>query len=65
MPVQSKVPNGDILSIDIGGTNLKACLLSLAKKNHVNLKILDNIPNDKMPDMYNQSDIFVSPSLGF
>jgi len=28
MPVQSKVPNGDILSIDIGGTNLKACLLS-------------------------------------
>jgi polyphosphate glucokinase len=28
MPVQSKVPAGNILSIDIGGTNLKACLLS-------------------------------------
>ena len=28
MPVQPKVPQGDILSIDIGGTNIKACLLS-------------------------------------
>lgn len=28
MPVQTKVPAGDILSIDIGGTNIKACLLS-------------------------------------
>ncbi len=28
MPVQTKVPSGDILSIDIGGTNLKACILS-------------------------------------
>ena len=32
MPVQSKVPKGDILSIDIGGTNIKACLLSPAGK---------------------------------
>ncbi len=28
MPVQTPVPKGDILSIDIGGTNLKACILS-------------------------------------
>ena len=28
MPVQTKVPAGDILSIDIVGTNIKACLLS-------------------------------------
>jgi polyphosphate glucokinase len=28
MPIQTKVPEGNILSIDIGGTNLKACLLS-------------------------------------
>lgn len=28
MPIQRKVPSGDILSIDIGGTNIKACLLS-------------------------------------
>lgn len=28
MPVQTKVPAGDILSIDIGGTNIKACILS-------------------------------------
>ncbi len=28
MPVQNKVPQGDILSIDIGGTNIKASLLS-------------------------------------
>lgn len=28
MPVQTKVAAGDILSIDIGGTNIKACLLS-------------------------------------
>jgi len=28
MPVKTKVPQGDILSIDIGGTNIKSCLLS-------------------------------------
>lgn len=28
MPVQTKIPQGNILSIDIGGTNIKACLLS-------------------------------------
>jgi polyphosphate glucokinase len=28
MPVQSTTPAGNILSIDIGGTNLKSCLLS-------------------------------------
>jgi polyphosphate glucokinase len=32
MPLQPKVPQGDILSIDIGGTNLKACILSPAGK---------------------------------
>ena len=28
MSLQNKVPQGDILSIDIGGTNIKACLLN-------------------------------------
>lgn len=28
MPVLSKIPRGAILSIDIGGTNIKACILS-------------------------------------
>lgn len=28
MPLQNKVPQGNILSIDIGGTNIKACILS-------------------------------------
>jgi polyphosphate glucokinase len=28
MPTKTKVPQGDILSIDIGGTNIKSCLLS-------------------------------------
>ncbi|WP_199141213.1 ROK family protein [Pedobacter sp. ASV12] len=28
MPQQNKVPQGNILSIDIGGTNIKACILS-------------------------------------
>lgn len=27
MPVQTKAPTGNILSIDIGGTNIKACIL--------------------------------------
>lgn len=28
MPVQTKAPTGNILSIDIGGTNIKACILN-------------------------------------
>ncbi len=32
MPIQPKVPAGNVLSIDIGGTNIKACLLSPAGK---------------------------------
>jgi polyphosphate glucokinase len=32
MPAPTKVSEGDILSIDIGGTNLKACLLSAEGK---------------------------------
>lgn len=28
MPLKTKVPQGDILSIDIGGTNIKSCILS-------------------------------------
>ena len=27
------------------------------------IKFLDNVPNDKMPDIYNKSDIFVLPSI--
>ena len=28
MPVKTKTPVGNILSIDIGGTNIKACILN-------------------------------------
>jgi polyphosphate glucokinase len=32
MPVKTKVPKGDILSIDIGGTNIKSCVLNARGK---------------------------------
>ena len=56
------VRNLKVLLLIVGNGSLKVSLLNLARKNHVNLKILDNVPNNKMPGVYNQSDIFVSPS---
>ena len=38
MPVQTKVTAGNILSIDIGGTNIKACILNPKGKLLTNFK---------------------------
>lgn len=47
----------------VGNGSLKNHLKSIAKNNGVELKIIENIENTKMPQVYNRADIFVLPSL--
>lgn len=47
----------------VGNGSLKSKLIKLARKNNVNLKIIEKVENTKMPNIYNQADIFVLPSL--
>ena len=47
----------------IGSGSLKSHLIQIARKQKVNLKIIERVENTKMPKIYNQADIFVSPSL--
>lgn len=47
----------------VGSGSLKSKLIDLAKKEKVNLKIIDRIKNTQMPKIYHQADIFVLPSI--
>lgn len=49
--------------IFIGQGKMKKNLLSLAKKNKVDLKIIDQIPHNKLAQYYQKSDIFCLPSF--
>lgn len=58
----SKLGKGIRLVI-VGRGELKEDLMSLAKKTVVNLEIIDVVPNDKLPEVYNRADVYVQPSL--
>ncbi|MEK7111595.1 MAG: glycosyltransferase family 4 protein, partial [Patescibacteria group bacterium] len=47
----------------VGSGSQKEELVKLAVKLGVNLKVTDQIPNEKLPETYRQADIFVLPSL--
>ena len=47
----------------VGSGNLKEELAKLANKLGVSLEITNSISNEKLPQIYNQADIFVLPSL--
>ena len=47
----------------VGNGSLKSKLVNLAQKNRVNLKIIEKVDNNRMPQIYNRADIFVLPSL--
>ena len=72
MPVQTKVPAGDILSIDIGGTNIKACLLSPTGKLLTDFKKTPT-PKNSTPEavlkaiqqLTTDFDSFAKISIGF
>ncbi|OGD86266.1 hypothetical protein A2164_03775 [Candidatus Curtissbacteria bacterium RBG_13_35_7] len=54
------------LNIDlviVGNGSLRDNLIDLAKKNRINLKIIKKIDNTKLPEIYNDANIFVLPSL--
>ncbi len=47
----------------VGFGSLRSELLELAARLNVNLEIKGTIPNEKLPEVYRQADIFVLPSL--
>ena len=47
----------------VGAGSQKDELVILADKLGVNLEITERIPNEELPEVYRQSDIFVLPSL--
>ncbi|MCR4324830.1 MAG: glycosyltransferase family 4 protein [Candidatus Curtissbacteria bacterium] len=47
----------------VGSGKLKKKLIQDAKKQKVNLKIIDRLENTRLPSLYNKADIFVLPSL--
>lgn len=47
----------------VGKGSLKEELLKKARGKNVNLEIIDVVPNDKLPQIYNSADIYVQPSL--
>lgn len=49
--------------IFLGNGSLKEKLIKSAKEFDVSLEIIDSIPNDQLPAIYNQADIFILPSL--
>lgn len=49
--------------IIVGSGPLKSELLRLAKKNKVNLKIIDKIDNLKLPAVLSNADVFILPSV--
>lgn len=49
--------------IIVGKGSLKSTIEAEAKKRKVELKIIPVVPNDQLPSIYNQADIYVQPSL--
>jgi glycosyltransferase involved in cell wall biosynthesis len=47
----------------IGKGILKEKILKLKKRYFLNIEIIDYIPNNRLPDIYNKADIYVQPSL--
>ena len=47
----------------VGSGSLKNKLIKIAKKEDINLKIIERIENTKMPHIYNRADIFILPSV--
>ncbi len=47
----------------VGRGSLKQALLGRAGKLGVELEIIDVVPNDKLPQVYNRADVYVQPSL--
>lgn len=58
---QKKHDNKVKLTI-VGTGPLKSSLLDFAYENGVNLTIIDRVPNNEMPEVYNNHDIFVMTS---
>lgn len=49
--------------IIVGRGQLEKELRTQAEKLGVNLEIVDYVPNDKLPEIYNSADVYVQPSL--
>ena len=49
--------------IIVGKGSLKEELIKTALKLKVKLEIIDMIPNNKLPEIYNSADVYVQPSL--
>ncbi len=47
----------------VGRGNLEKTLKDMAKKLDVNLEIIETIPHDKLPEIYNSADIYVQCSI--
>jgi len=47
----------------LGQGHLKQKLISQAKQLKVNLKIINSLPNQQLPKLFHQNDIFILPSL--
>jgi glycosyltransferase involved in cell wall biosynthesis len=47
----------------VGAGSQKDELIELANQLKVNLEVIDRVPNEKLPEIYRQADIFVLPSL--
>jgi glycosyltransferase involved in cell wall biosynthesis len=47
----------------VGTGSQKDELVNLADKLGVNLEIIERVPNEKLPEIYRQADIFILPSL--
>lgn len=54
---------GDVRLLFVGRGSLKEELIKLADKLNINLEIINSIPNDQLPKIYQKADIFILPSL--
>ena len=61
LPRQGRTLIKKLLFVGAGGQ--KDELVALADQLEVNLEIIDRVPNEKLPEIYRQADIFVLPSL--
>ncbi|MBI5357194.1 glycosyltransferase [Candidatus Collierbacteria bacterium] len=61
----SKLPKGCISTklLLVGTGSQKNELIQLADEVGVNLEVVNQVPNEKLPEIYRQADIFVLPSL--
>ncbi len=55
------IPN---IQLDIiGSGNLEKDLLKIKQANNLNVRIISNVPNSKLPGIYNRADVYIQPSL--